>query len=288
LSSKYTIEISDTGYRKKIAKLILLGEGGFSIASPYHRADCGYLVKNTIDYSKRNMIIPLKELLEEYTASNQVKLSMHVDGFAQFSSVSGNNIRSGRDLNTGRPRGLGYMSSPLSTPVTTGPTASLSIWGINDFEDADPATNPNRTIHFTEDDFYHASTPDECNALQIKVFVLPEYMWWGVHERDGILSIDLTYNFESVPSTFTMRVIPLKKINSFLALAVFRATMDLSPESGYTLNGPGALRNPKTQITQSMFACYPSFIHDDVMSGSLDYDPTPQEENTNAYQNHPE
>jgi hypothetical protein len=271
--SNYTVIISEEGTTIKVAKIILLSEGGFSLVSPYHSSNKGYLVKFTVDYSKQEQSIFRQELLEEYTASNQVKLSMHVDGFVQFSSVSGNNIRSGRDSITRNPRGLGYMTSTLEDPVLTGPMVSLLIWGKNDYQQVEGTINKSKTLCFKDNDIYHNASPTDSNSYSIKIFVLPSYMWWGVYEKNKNLYIDLSYKFEGVPTTFTLRVLPLKNINSFIAIGIIKCNSHFSSRSGFVLAGPGALHKEKTHITQSMFACYPNEVSIEVKSGSLDYIP---------------
>lgn len=267
---KFTIVINEYGKRKKIAKIITEKDGSFALFSPYHVANYGYFMKCKLDYSKKEMSIPDDEIIEEYTASNQAKLSLHTDGFVHFSSVRGNNIRSGKNQETGEPKGLGYHSNPLTKPVLSGPTTGLSIWGLDDYEDFDRLSKGSVLLEFNHDEIYQLYPLKNCNGYGIHVFVFPDYMWRAVFEKDGILRIDVSYNFENTPSTFNMRVIPLDKINSFLGILVGRMSLNFPSQSGYILNAPGSLRPKSSDITEVMHAFYPKFISRQIV-GTLDY-----------------
>ena len=87
-----------------------------------------------------------------FTTENRAKLSYHADGFAQFSSENPGTIISGRDPNTGEPKGLGIMARPFSNPGTSGPSVGISVWGLEDFEEAD---QEEKLIVFEPSDFYY-------------------------------------------------------------------------------------------------------------------------------------
>src|ERR1700678_798174 len=96
---------------RKITKIIGLGGSGFSVLVPYHKARSGFLFKMPIDPSVHAPglhNIRLDDLVS-FTADDRVKLSYHVDGFAQFSGERPGRITSGRDPNTGEAKGLGLI-----------------------------------------------------------------------------------------------------------------------------------------------------------------------------------
>jgi len=64
----------------------------------------------------------------EFIVDSNAKLSIHKSGFVQ---LSGNKIESGVDDMTGKPKGIGVFSSPLDTPIESGPTFGFQCWGID-------------------------------------------------------------------------------------------------------------------------------------------------------------
>jgi hypothetical protein len=72
---------------RKITKVTGLGGRGFSVLVPYHKARSGFLLKVPIDsdvHAPGEHDIRLDDAMS-FTAEDRVKLSYHVDGFAQFS-----------------------------------------------------------------------------------------------------------------------------------------------------------------------------------------------------------
>src|SRR5579862_4789909 len=140
--SKWTVAIRPVAGKPlyKITKIISLNGGGFSVLTPYHKAHSGFLFKTHISpgmFDKAGLHLMKWTDCAGFTAENRTKLSYHVDGFAQFSSENQGKIVSGRDPNTGEPKGLGTMARPFSDPATSGPSVGISVWGLEDFEIAD-------------------------------------------------------------------------------------------------------------------------------------------------------
>src|SRR5580704_5765660 len=50
--NSYTIILEEAGRLHKVTKIVLMGDGGFSVFSPYHGARRGFLAKMTYDYTK--------------------------------------------------------------------------------------------------------------------------------------------------------------------------------------------------------------------------------------------
>lgn len=97
-----------------------------------------------------------------FTADDRVKLSYHVDGFAQFSSENPGKIISGRNPKTGEPRGLGLFTHPLSVPIVSGPSLGVTVRGLEEFEKAEE--NEDLIILEPDDFYYRQSTPIAANG----------------------------------------------------------------------------------------------------------------------------
>lgn len=96
-----------------------------------------------------------------------MKLSYHTDGFAQFSGESAGRITSGIDPTTGEPKGLGLFTNPLTAPIRSGPSVGVTVWGMEEFEEAKERDHP---LIFEADDFYHRRcTPEDANAWALSI-----------------------------------------------------------------------------------------------------------------------
>lgn len=258
-----TIAIEDQGTLRKITKIVPYSGGGFAVLAPYHSARQGHLLKPTVDYSKSDMEIAFEDAIQ-YSAEDRVKLSLHPDGFVQFSGENPGKIVSGRDPNTGEPKGLGVVSHPLNTPINTGPTFACVVWGVSEFE---PLGDRRRdTVIFTEEDYYYRGcTPDTWNGYVIEAFVLEERYWGAVRHREGKLALNAMPMFEAVGAVFEFRVVPLPGQPLLLGLMVSRLETAFDVPSGFTLNGPSDLKT-----TQVLHAVYPA--PEDLGIPKLDYE----------------
>ncbi len=258
-----TIAIEHQGTLRKITKIAPYGGGGFAVLVPYHDARRGHLLKYSPDHSKRDLKLPLDEATE-YSAEDRVKLSLHPDGFVQFSGENPGKIVSGRDPGTGEPRGLGVMSRPLSAPVNTGPTLAIVVWGLSEFEPLDSASRHNAIV-FSEDDYYYRRcSPDTWNGYVIEGFVLENQYWGAVRNREGKLTVTVMPMFEAIGAIFDFRVVPLPGQPVLLGLMTSRLRTDFGTPSGFTLNGPSDLKSK-----EALSAIYPA---PEVLGvSSLDY-----------------
>ncbi|HET7477943.1 MAG TPA: hypothetical protein VFJ72_00365 [Rubrobacteraceae bacterium] len=258
-----TIAIEDQGTLRKITKIVPYNSGGFAVLAPYHKAQKGYLFKHPVDYSQRRMEISREDNVE-YSAEDRVKLSLHPDGFIQFSGENPGKIVSGRDPDTGDPRGLGIMSHPLDTPINTGPTFGCVAWGVADFESLDGIGKSN-VIAFAEEDYYYrACTPDTWNGYLIEGFVLEERYWGATRHRGGKLLLTVMPMFEAIGAVFEFRVVPLPGQPLLLGMLVSRVRTEFQSPSGFTLSGPADVREEL-----ALAALYPA--PQDLEASSLDY-----------------
>jgi hypothetical protein len=265
---KYTIVISSDSKVKKITKIFTYSDGGFAVAVPYHAAKSGYLTKMQVDYGRRLQHVTA---LDDYTASDKVKLSMHIDGFVQFSGENPGRIISGKDSD-GKPKGLGYYTSPLTKPIKTGPTFALIFWGLDDFLDYNKVKANETKLEFRDSDIYYRDLPSECNGYAIEGFVFPREYFSGVREdQEGNLFLDLCFRtFEASGAVFKIRVLPTECNNYFIGLLVSKVKSEFQQQSGFVLNAPSELKDPKSNIGTVMNAIYPKPIGIENKK-SLDY-----------------
>jgi hypothetical protein len=262
--SGHTIVIEDQGTLRKITKIVPYRGGGFAVLVPYHEARRGHLLKFPVDYSKRDLGVSSAEATE-YSAEDRVKLSLHPDGFVQFSGENLGKIVSGRDPGTGEPRGLGVMSRPLSAPVNTGPTFGIVVWGLSEFEPLDADGRHNAVVFSEEDYYYRRCTPDTWNGYVIEGFVLKDRYWGAVRNCEGKLTMSMMPMFEAVGAVFEFRVVPLPGQPVLLGLMTSKVETGFDTPSGFTLNGPSDLKSE-----EALAAIYPA-PEDLGISSSLDY-----------------
>ena len=134
-TNKINISVLDkNGDYRKLFKLIPYNSGGFALILPrLLDIQVGRLEKTTVTYKNMGTHLNIKrDKSEQYSTKDVVKFSYHPDGFVQFFSATNNQIISGRNTN-GTPKGLGVMSWPLSNPIETGPSITISFWGLEKF-----------------------------------------------------------------------------------------------------------------------------------------------------------
>jgi hypothetical protein len=225
---------------RKITKIIGLNGDGFSVLAPYHHARSGFLYKHLVDpqnMGTRN--IPWGECVG-FTAEDRVKLTYHVDGFAQFSSENPGKIISGRDARTGEPKGLGLFTHPLSVPIVSGPSVGVSVWGMDEFEKAEETED---LITFEPDEFYYRrSTPVDANGWHLAIYAfavgtVPPLRFQG---KQGVMQYQLSPISAGVPGAIVeLKTIHLPAEKLYLGLYVERWIGKLPVKSGWSLHGPG-------------------------------------------------
>ena len=225
---------------RKITKIIGLNGDGFSVLTPYHRARSGFLFKHLMDLQKvgeRN--VPWIECVG-FTAEDRAKLTYHVDGFAQFSSENPGKIISGRDPKTGEPKGLGLFTHPLKTPIVSGSSVGVTVWGIDEFETAGKG---DELIIFEPSDFYYRrSTPKNANTWHLGIYAFPVGAVPPLRFEGDQAVMDFVLNRLSagVPGSIVkLKTIYLEEEQVYLGLYVDRFISKFPVKSGWMLNGPG-------------------------------------------------
>jgi len=267
-----TIAITDdNGDTHKITKIKPYKDDGFAVFAPYHSAHCGYMLKHPVDYTKTDIRLDLDDCVE-YDASDQVKLSVHLSGFVQFSSVNQSSIRSGINPETGKPKGIGIVGNGR-LEVSSGPLFGLIAWGLNDFKTVTPQKIGVMT--FKDGDFYfrrHLETDQQ--GYLIEVFMFPRNMLGRVTGVGTMQQLKVKLPYHTVLDyPHDLRVIDLPGQYAFLGVMVSRISVDFPTDSGFNLNGP-SFPDPETGQFMSIAAMYPHPDFEEARATcSLDYKP---------------
>lgn len=239
--------------------------------APYHAARSGVLSKHPVDYSNKEEALARSEMVE-YSAEDRVKLSIHPDGFVQFSGENPSKIVSGRDSATGEPKGLGLMmAAPLEEPITTGPTFGVVVWGLRDFAPAN-AGDYSGGLRFSDADFYNhdsylrppmpaksVENPYSANGYAVEAFVLPARLRSRITLRGpggSVISIRHP-GYQWRGGVIDLRVAPLADQTVFLGFMVSRIEVSWESASGFTLSSP-------SDLSHALMAMYPPPFVDDL------------------------
>jgi hypothetical protein len=263
LAEPTTIAVQDaSGVKRKITKIIHHSSGGFAVLAPYHKARSGLLLKIPLDYGvKGESWIPLADCIG-YSADDRVKLSFHPDGFVQFSGENPAKILSGRDPETGQPKGLGLMTNPLSQPIRSGPTFGISAWGLTEFEELEP--NRNNVIIFSQEEmYYRGCLPGTSNGVHVEAFVLEPRYWSGVRGNPSDMKLSLCVGmFEAAGTALELKVIPMDRSNGFIAVLASHSRFSFPEESDFTLNGPS--ESVSGSRKNALIAIYPVSLREKI------------------------
>lgn len=271
------IQDGETAAPRKITKIMPYSSGGFAVLTPYHREQRGYLAKHPVDYRDREPEVPRTSMIE-YSAEDRVKLSIHADGFVQFSGERQGRITSGRDPQTGEPKGLGLITQPWSDPIATGPTFAVSVWGVDDFLELG-VTERHRAIVFSEESLYfRRATPDDFMGVYlIEGFLFPPIYWQAVRKRGDGYVLGITHPYFELPyAQLEFQVVPMENQSVILGVIASRlGGQHPHAASGFALNGPSEFRR-----ADALLAMYPSPWSDDP-ENRLDYSPDAAVEHSN-------
>jgi hypothetical protein len=275
---KWTLAIrqSQDEAPRKITKIIGLNADGFSVLAPYHKARSGFLFKLPVDpkhaITPGPWFVPATDVVA-FTVEDRAKLSYHTDGFVQFSSENPGKIISGRDPSSGEPKGLGVMSRPLTDPIWSGPSASVTAWGLDDFDLADERKN---LIVFEPDEiYYRACAPGQKIAFHLEVYAFPVDVVPPVRFRNGHPVMDTTVHAlnRAMAAIVSMKVILLPEERVFLGVYV-NAMANLFPSvSGWVLGGAGKWGPDRPGFV--LKGVYPRDLFPQPYQGSLDRIPKP-------------
>lgn len=275
--------VDDSGQARSVTKIVGLRDGGFAVTVPYHSARRGFLFKLPVDYAAQQATVALSEVMP-YTAEDRVKLSLHIDGFVQFSGEGTGRIVSGRGPD-GSPKGLGLIANPLTTPLSTqGPTFALTAWGLEKFES--PRKGRPSVPFGPSDIYYRDCTASEWNGYIVEGFVYPRSFLTRATMSAGRLLLSRTFpNFAAIPresglvlptagsllhptaARFDLTLIDVGSPYIIVALLVSRVLLDMGAPSGFSLSSPSDMRHALAAVYPNPFATGPAEAR------SLDYTP---------------
>jgi hypothetical protein len=269
-SRKWTLAIKRTpdSIPRKITKIIGLNGDGFSVLAPYHKARSGFLCKMPVDPSKTGEYYVPAEEVEAFTVDDRAKLSYHTDGFIQFSSANPGRIISGRDPSTGEPKGLGLMTHPLTTPIWMGPSASVTVWGLDDFDETKESKN---LLIYEEGDFYYRGcTPEQADTWMISIYPFPVNAVPPIRFERGSPVLEMTVDClnGALASVVRMKVINLPEEKIFLGVYINAFVGRFPSASGWILGGAG--RWGKDRPGHVLKGVYPRELFSHTYLGSLD------------------
>lgn len=279
-----TIAVQRDGdlYPRKLTKILGFADGGFGVAVPYHSARQGVAFKHPVDYSAPGEIVLALTDLVHYTAEDHVKLSLHLDGFVQFSGENPGKIISGKD-NKGHPKGLGLQANRLTTPLSTGgPTFGITFWGPHDL--APLVKNVEPLVLFEPSDSYLRDCLEaDANGYMLEGFVYPRYFLSRAVLHRGRLTLPRRFpNFTSRPRDsglflptrqslfeedgvlFDLRLVDFGSRFVILGLLLSRIVTDFPSDSGFIFSSPSDMQH-------ALQAIYPNFLGRDREFSSLDY-----------------
>lgn len=235
LKDGYRIAIRDDSGVAHLVMRILLEQGGFAVLVPYHPAKQGWVFEMPLQYDKMEFTVPVSES-KNYTVEDTVKLSMHMDGFVQFSTGGKQRIVSGYNRDLEQVKGAG-VRSPNPVNVTTGPLFGVIVQGLEDFK----AHTSEPAEIFEKDDLWHhpSFSTLKDTAYNLEVFMFPKSVLGSAQEVDGKRMLTRQLPFKSkLKFDFHLRVVEFPTMPFFLGLILSHIRPDEAITSGYKLSGP--------------------------------------------------
>ena len=252
-SDRTTIVVHKAGRLYKICKIWFGSDGSYYVTSPYHKSKKATLVKTTVPYGLgREELVPLSAMLDiaSLDDGDQLKLSHHPDGFAQF---SGKGVFSGKD-SAGNPRGVGVQARALSH-VAPGPTFILTVNAVerfDSFEDGDSTA-----LIFDYDKLL--PIPGQYGFRLEGHYVQPEYRRFVQAASDGTQWIQMIHPSRAI---LKLRALPAPLDCELPAVVAFDffASPSSDEHADFVLSGPGGnLRDDPhgRNVADQISAIYP-------------------------------
>ena len=238
LNDGFRIAIRDSSGQLRLAARLTTCNGGFGVSVPYHPAKNGWLYKSPYHYGRGEGFVPITEFTH-YTVNDRVKLSIHMNGFVQFSAGGGQPIISGFNQELQEAKGLGLKTyDPII--VTSGPLFSVVLYGLQDFN----SLGSKQGEVFEPSDFWHHpkfSAPEH-TAYNLEFFMFHRSIVGEARIIQGkrLLRKELPFNSQ-FRFRHELRVIEFAGLDVFLGLILSRFPAFLPEEqpSGYMIAGPG-------------------------------------------------
>jgi hypothetical protein len=273
-----TVTFSADNITRKILKITSSGgDGSFNIHLPYHKEKKGFLYTIKFPYRSKSgrFFVKIKQsITKKFVTSTDVKLSIHRSGFVQFSKDS--KIISGID-ETNKIKGLGIKISPLERPITSGPTVSVIVWGLDSFDILTREKDKINYIKFEDSDFiYEDCVNSTFNSYVFEIFVFSNKYLKYVYKKNNQWLLSKSFNnyLPEPGKIITSKVVLIKNCPSFIA--IFGKKLRIGEEmgtSGYEINGPAQALNQKIDglpVWEHIKACYPIPGYVDTPVRSID------------------
>ncbi len=267
------------GILRRVTKIVPYNnpsDPGFAALVPYHSARRGFLLKHSNRYDHPIGLVPMRTAIP-FEASDRVKLSIHLNGFVQFSGHDSSKIHAGRDPITGEPRGIGVVfDHPIE--ITSGPLFTTVVWGLDQFDiQGDPK---GRCLEFTDEDVYR-DRPLLC-GLDQSAYLVEFFMFRKSHfesdrrsgPRGEIAMMELPRSDTLIAYRHELRVNDLPGQPHFLGCLVSIGSTNATSPSGYTMSGPAfAPYGSDDFVTVSAHYPAPDYGQEAPESTSLDRTP---------------
>lgn len=288
MASRVKIHIEKNNQLHKVTSVYIGGDGSFKLDVPYCDFSQATAFKFPADYGIRTRMVPEDDFSQVFTTDRRPQLSIHTSGFVQ---ISGPGINSGIDEKTKAARGLGLYTFPLHTPIMSGPTCGIQVWGLENYELSDTVVASD--IVFKETDFIrkvlrNKERMDEVSKLAYNFYMLDFFVFPGEYSAE--IKHDATgrevfthqfYNYYECPGViFTLKVIRLKNSEVFLGVLpmLFKSPIPLKFPYGFNMGSPAGTNTPSTNASQDelhhLQVMYPTIFSDtDNNIESLHYNP---------------
>lgn len=253
--------LDETGEYRKLFKIIPYSSGGFAIVLPrFVDSQTGRLEKTLVTYENFGTHIETKrDESEQYSARDIVKFSYHPDGFVQFSSATNNRIVSGRNSD-GTAKGLGVVSWPLSNPISTGPSMSITLWGLDKFVKEIPTKVDSRFVFETKETVKHPKaiySKDDQMSYAMALYIIPNLLSGNIIDKNGKETAYLSMT-QGLPdgSAFMrlreeIRIIEIPNQDYRIGISWFYIPKKAQSDFGYMFFGP-------TDGKRGLVASYPA------------------------------
>ena len=260
--------LDETGTYREFFKIVPFKAGGFCIILPrFIGSHAGRLEKTLVTYENlATHIETRRDETEQYSAKDIVKFSYHADGFVQFSSATNSRIVSGRNPD-GTPKGLGVLSWPLNNPISTGPSMSMTIWGLDKLPEEKTEKVDKRYLFEVRRAVPHPKATykrsDEL-SFAIAMYIIPNSIKGDVREVNGKKLSNIAMMQQLPDGTAFMRlreevtIIEIPNQEYRIGISWFFIPKKSNSKFGYMFFGP-------TDGNRGLVATYPAVDYGDKL-----------------------
>lgn len=268
--------IEENGKLYKTTSIYLLNDGSIKIDVPYCTFTEGAVAKLPISYGGKSYT-PYTKIVQMFSTNNRPQLSIHASGFVQF---SGPGIRSGINDLTGEYKGIALQTFPLTTPIQSGPTFGIQLWGLKDKFERLNLIDKKTDIIFKPKYFIirkYSSDDNNFNTYIFECWIFSEKevgeLIYKDADGDEVITMRFT-NYRFAPCTpLTLKVVRLKTIGGFIGIHTVKAHTGFADKSsfGYILGSPSEPSESERGLFNVLMSFYPPTLFKDEDLTSLDH-----------------